>query len=882
MKKLMTILASAATALFAIGSASADDWTISTSVEEVAPGVLDTLNTTEGNNKYYWFLKDANDATGLIVTNYVDGEGAVISGPADVVSRPDVFEDAINTNYLAIDISDRLYRKVGGVNQGALDAGVTIPENGIYLDTLVMFTAAEEEFDANALGDGDKIAIEYVEREVEEDNVTTTQRCFVVRAGYIGSEQVDATNYVGYLESMGSFDKSKWHRLTVRTIPSIDADNHVGFVVYVDEEPIKYDTNVAAGDDFTATGAALAFYDSNTHALFPSAVNTDENNYNTIAAAAFSGTGAIDDVVLTSETPNFIKSGELIPAEITLGTGIASVTVTVGEDEIDPVDDMATPLVYNLPAGTTSFNLAVTADTANGYTFAGIEGATLTEGVVTWESATPSFTVLATRDSVSYIDDEDNVVECATLSEAFAYAKDGSTITLVYDLNANDVEATAFEGYEIDSNVTLDLNGKTIAAVDTWEDALFTVNSGASLTVIDSSSANTGTIDYDTEYGVFYAEGEVIVGAATGDYGPIIIGPLLSLEDDPDVTVIRAKLDGEGNSTAGGAFSMGGYVDSDSEVSDALVNGYWVVAPEGEEPPTPPATYELTITADSAKVEYTATTNGTAVASGDNIEDGSAIIVVAAPKDGYEYAETPTGWDEGETEGTITATFTVDGEDLEISIPDPTAVTPAPETWTVTITLGDHVANALYCITDDFATTNTLSASGSFTIEKGKSFVFVDVGVDANYELDIEATTNSISGATINEYFFIKPTADASGSIIAKATGGSTYPSYIEDATEQAKYDTWKAAMATAGVDVGDGEAYQDAYLLNCTPAEVDAEKAAFKLNITIDGTTVTVTTPDGKSYNGTVQLKGSNDLSTWTNVESASSSYKFYKAELQ
>ena len=73
-----------------------------------------------------------------------------------------------------------------------------------------------------------------------------------------------------------------------------------------------------------------------------------------------------------------------------------------------------------------------------------------------------------------------------------------------------------------------------------------------------------------------------------------------------------------------------------------------------------------------------------------------------------------------------------------------------------------------------------------------------------------------------------------------------------------------------------------EAYLLNCATSEVEDEKDEFVLSITFDENGIPqVSAPAGKEYNVTIQLKGSNDLSTWTNVGAASKSYQFYKAVL-
>lgn len=78
---------------------------------------------------------------------------------------------------------------------------------------------------------------------------------------------------------------------------------------------------------------------------------------------------------------------------------------------------------------------------------------------------------------------------------------------------------------------------------------------------------------------------------------------------------------------------------------------------------------------------------------------------------------------------------------------------------------------------------------------------------------------------------------------------------------------------------------YVDAFLLNCaaTPAAVAQEKAEFVLDITIDENGVPVITlPEGKTYNGTIQLKGATTLTGgWTNISEPSAAYNFYKCEL-
>ena len=86
-------------------------------------------------------------------------------------------------------------------------------------------------------------------------------------------------------------------------------------------------------------------------------------------------------------------------------------------------------------------------------------------------------------------------------------------------------------------------------------------------------------------------------------------------------------------------------------------------------------------------------------------------------------------------------------------------------------------------------------------------------------------------------------------------------------ATADAKELTvWAADNGIVFDDVTAAPAnYLDAFLLNCTVAEVTEKEEAFVLDITIDENGVPqVTLPAGFDYNGTLQLKGSADLSSW------------------
>ena len=788
MKKILTILAATAT-MFAFG----EDINHGANFEADAftPGqTYSTLDVNLGANyndvnvagtPRYWYTTDTEAAN--IISNYpASGTGVPIA------SRPDKFADDQNSNYLQVETTGRLYRSVkdntgSGDFTNSTDYACSIASNPIYLDTLVKFTAADSVFGPEALENGDKIAIEYVEHESEgpgDDPVTN----FVIRAGYFDQTVgVIATNYFAAVPA--DFDKDAWHRLTVRTFASIDTANHVGFVVYLDGTPLEYEDTVLAGDDFTANGAAANFYKEGCHALYPSFVQGGDFQYS-ISAAAFSGNGSLDDVVFTTTTPNFITSGEAVRTEITLGTGVAGVTVTVGENEIDPLDATATPLVFNLPARTTSFVLDVTADTANGYTFDAATGITASNDVtyvgttITITGGSPALTVVGKRDNAYYMDGETKV-GFATLSEAFASAPANATIKLGYNYSVADNETTSpiDPVYTITENLVLDLNGKTLDGGSSNARFLFSTDTDKTLTVIDSVSGDTGKIIYGGSYGIFGGNGDAYLGSNDlTDYGPVIDGAICG-EQGWVSEVVRGKFTASDNT---------GTID--------------------------PETYQVT-NPDGFVSEFM-------LAQGSSSELVSGYWVVS------------------------------------------TGAQPQPTTYAISWTLTGGTTEAT---AGDFEENDTIV----FTAETGKTLSFVSID-------GTEIADTSVYGASSYTY-----TVGTAAATLVVTFTGSSYPSYIDDANKQGKYDTWKTAMTAAGVDVGDGEAYEDAYLLNCKPTEVTAEKAAFKFTkIAFEGgvwvTETTTKNTSGADYNGTVTVTRYSDVGCTTE----SSTGTFFKAFLQ
>ena len=462
MKKLMTVLASAATALFAIGVAKGDGLTTQgTGFEDYSAGAVfdaqkDDQGGTSGNK--FWYSTAAAGEIGDI-SNHV--------GQVNV-SVPDFFaQDSVNANYLHIDASAPLFRSAVANNQSGAFTAVDIGD-GIYLDTLVQFTAADDAFQTD-LNSGDKIAISYVEH---EDDATTTDvneawTNFVIRAGAQVEGQFGQENYLAAVPA--GFEKDAWHRLTVRTIKDV-GDGQVGFVIYLDgdmSKTLNFTNEVNTGfTEASLSTTAKGFYDIN--ALYPSAVNSGTDKA-TISAASFSGTGALDDVVFTATKPNFIQ--EAAQVTITWDEGFTAVTIdgtAVTAEEL-AAKTKTVPLVggtvlvtYTLASGYEEGAFSSTWDSTLGG-FTGLKGGATCE----LKSLKANFDVGGTH--------YDKIADAIAAAVEAGTAQSPATIKLLADYAGDIVLNTG--------NIIIDLAGKTL----TGNKTAAIVNNAATIRIINST-----------------------------------------------------------------------------------------------------------------------------------------------------------------------------------------------------------------------------------------------------------------------------------------------------------------------------------------------------------------------------------------------------------
>ena len=476
MKKIMTIMASVATTLFAFG-ALGDVSAPPAGFESYNSGDGFVPSVSEGGSTY-WYASAVDDTN--IITNYT-ASGASVPELATGVVRPDGMKEndayPSNSNFLSLETSTPLFRSVQANSQDGAFTGSTIG-NGIYLDTLVKFTAAEDVFGADALSNNvDKIAIEYVER--EDDDTTDENEAltnFVIRAGYIATpSSISQKNY--FAKVPATFNKDEWHRLTVRTFADINGSGNVGFVVYVDEVALEYeDVTEDAGVDLVATGLAAEFYTDTYRALYPSAVAGGDNK-STISSVAFSGSGSIDDVVFTTTKPDFIA----VNPDVTVAWDEHVATLTLNGETVAGFVAGASGSTSVTP---TSGVVSVTATFADGYVY----GACVTDGNGEWSSSEKAFKNLTPGETCSivgmlplfkvgdeYFDSFEDALDTAVETGT---AQNPATLQLMADC---DSLLTFSEG-----NIILDLAGFDIQGGADADYSL--INAGANLIITNSGA----------------------------------------------------------------------------------------------------------------------------------------------------------------------------------------------------------------------------------------------------------------------------------------------------------------------------------------------------------------------------------------------------------
>ena len=311
MKKLMfatALVASAAAFAAPINATSFEGYTADTAV--ISNGGGDVGEQGAGDNYFCY----EGDQDGSMVKAYDVGDN--LTAP---VARPLYFASASpNANYLELSTEGgTLWRSIDPIRSYTVDntttysngAPVAVAATGTYLDTLVQFTPTEDG-GAPELGEKDKLAIWL--------NVDSNQQTnLMVKANlYDMGEAPSATPTTFTLaaaEGTKTIVAGEWYRLTIKAIPNVTLtdDNGVipAFEIYVDGVQMRATTaqfTTAMVETFASMDALSEYMTAAIAAnkIFPSLAEMgNQGDTPTLEGVGFKGSGAIDDLVWTTEDP---------------------------------------------------------------------------------------------------------------------------------------------------------------------------------------------------------------------------------------------------------------------------------------------------------------------------------------------------------------------------------------------------------------------------------------------------------------------------------------------------------------------------------------------------------------------------------------------------
>lgn len=306
MKKMMFAFACASTlALFAdVAAPKADFEGYGANVDKI--GGFD--DTGSDNGDIFWSFLGATGTT--------DGS-SVKSYNGDNLAKPEKVD--VGDNYLELSTEGgTLWRSLNPADNGTvLGDEETVAASGIYVDTMVQFTPTEDG-GVPEIGGDDQLAIWL---NVDADG--NTNLC--VRAAQAHdtgtSSTFEPTTYV--LAGTSDIQPGQWYHLTVKTIADVDqrmARNEAystgitGFLISLNGQILHTETPTFtegylslacdAGEwgwlDESQDGDVIDLLESGT--VFPSLKG--EVTASTLTAVGFKGSGAVDNLQITTEDPN--------------------------------------------------------------------------------------------------------------------------------------------------------------------------------------------------------------------------------------------------------------------------------------------------------------------------------------------------------------------------------------------------------------------------------------------------------------------------------------------------------------------------------------------------------------------------------------------------
>ncbi len=238
--------------------------------------------------------------------------GAEGNAATPSITRPNYFATATpNAKYLELSTEGGiLWRSINAVSgSGAncqLGTAQTIGSDGLYLDTLVQFTPTEDGGSPEVTSE-DKLAIWL---NVDSSGASPVTNLMVRAKRWSYENETLGSVATNFTVSGVTVVAGTWYRLTIKAIQSAtqtDAGIFPAFQIFIDGTSVaatsaQYDSDLQAMlSSFWQTGMAdLAAANK----LFPSLAETPGSvSAVTLQGVGFKGSGALDDIVWTTEDP---------------------------------------------------------------------------------------------------------------------------------------------------------------------------------------------------------------------------------------------------------------------------------------------------------------------------------------------------------------------------------------------------------------------------------------------------------------------------------------------------------------------------------------------------------------------------------------------------
>lgn len=859
MKKLMTVIAAAATAFGLYAADTAELIESSVDFTSETPGEKYTFPIDGDSGEQLWYLSG-------------DAEGTITEGDSG--------------NFLTLDATEPVYRTAAGVageetksmQQVAIaDADADAERGGIIFDQKVKFTPFEiDTVVPDGLDtEGAKIAV-WVKTVFEEDGETPATNHLMITAGKLDTEFYLDLETPSVTIDAGEIDVDEFHQLTITAIEAATANNKAvpGFKVALD------DNVIALADDlfpaipdvgtYTAEGAALIAENK----LFPSLVQYTTDNAGTLQGVAFKGSGSVQSINISAADPfpvdvpvvkigdkeytslteafDAAKAGDVLTllADVTLTEALTigkAVTFDLGGKTVTSSDTLWAIRVGDSDANTVVISNGVINSAVYGVRVDKGSAVTIDTITLTTGKRALQLTAASTVDVVN----SDVVCELEGADEPAVYVSDGSTFNLDADSTiTQEGNGTGIIAYGNTAKCEVNIAGAVantyVAQSSDTDIYTFAIcgngtdkTAGVELNVLEGATVTSGsaTAIY------FPCVGELNIGAATitGLQGVYVKAGATAVIDGAAITATGAATDWVANN------------NGDTETGDAFV-------------------FEANTA--YAGIESVSISGGTFTSA-----NGAAVAAYGAGA--------PAGFITGglfKGAKPLDATLIAEGyeavtaEDGYVKVQ---AV--APTTWTVTLKNDETVVDTQTVFDGGYATNVVLDVTGfkGWTNETyTTAFDFAETQITADLTLFawIEAAEEP------------DPTETDPVEIPEDVTAGDYFPNIpqndITNANAKAVAEWCQKAGVKGTVEAGGKNINPDAFLLDCANTEnaVENAKANFVITSITQGENgkwiVKVTGEKGQADeygNGYVNIVPAEELSEAT-VKGVA---EFFKAEL-